>query len=156
RSSLFAQKYSDKYLHNHYENGSPSGGRIEYVRLFSLIAIFVMVIACINFMNLSTAKSTGRLKESGIRKVMGASRISLVVQHISESMFMSFLSLVIAVLITILLLPQFNIITGKQISFRPNADFILIASGCTLFTGLLSGIYPALYLSGFNLTTVLK
>ena len=153
---LFAQRFSERYLYNHYENGVPSGGRIEYVRLFSIIAIFILIIACINFMNLSTAKASRRLKEIGIRKVVGASRRSLVFQHLAESLLMSFLSLIIATLFIILLLPGFNQITGKELILSFDTNLILSAIAITLITGLIAGSYPALYLSGFNPVTVLK
>ena len=97
--TLFARRYSDAYLYNNYENGVQAGGRIQYVYLFSIIAIFILVIACINFMNLSTAKAAGRMKEVGIRKVVGAPRKLLVLQYMGESMLMSFLSLVIAIML---------------------------------------------------------
>ena len=81
---MLAIKYSDKYLHGYFENGVQTGGRITYVRLFSIIALFILVIACINFMNLSTAKASGRMKEGGIRKAIGAFRRSLVIQYLGE------------------------------------------------------------------------
>src|SRR5204863_9342038 len=93
---LFAQRFSDTYLYNHYENGAPSGGRIEYVKLFSIIAIFILLIACINFINLSTAKALERIKAVSLQKMMGANRRSLVAQYLSESLLMAFLSLVVA------------------------------------------------------------
>src|SRR6478672_7120967 len=96
---LFIQKYSDRYLHNHFVNGVQSGGRIEYVKLFSIIAIFILVIACINFMNLSTSKAARRMKEVGVKKVMGATRSSLVFQYMGESMLMTFASLTIALVL---------------------------------------------------------
>ncbi|SEN40144.1 ABC-type transport system, involved in lipoprotein release, permease component [Chitinophaga rupis] len=154
--SLFVRKYSDGYLHNNFENGKSIGGRIEYVRLFSIIAIFILVIACINFMNLSTAKASGRMKEVGIRKVIGAPRRMLLLQYMGESMLMSFLSLAIAVLITFLLLPVFKEITGKQLSLSFNAGFVLSLLGIAVITGIIAGSYPALYLSGFRPTAVLK
>lgn len=83
-SGLFIRKYSDKYLYNHFENGHQAGGRIEYVQLFSIIAIFILGIACINFMNLSTAKSSRRLKEVGIKKTVGAARHTLIFQYLGE------------------------------------------------------------------------
>jgi len=153
---LFAQRYSDIYLHNHYENGVLSGGRIVYVKLFSLIAIFILVIACINFMNLSTAKAARRLKEIGIKKVVGASRASLVFQYMTESLVMSFLSLMIAAGMIVILLPAFNQVTGKQIRFDFSTSLILSVAGITFLTGLVAGSYPALYLSRFNAVTVLK
>ena len=156
KSTLFAQKYSDRYLYNHYENGLPSGGRIEYVRLFSVIAIFILLIACINFMNLSTAKASGRLKEAGVKKVIGASRVSLIGQYFGESLLMTFLSVIIAIVFVFILLPQFNKITGKQLSFPFDLNFIVMILGIGLFTGILSGSYPALYLSGFKPAVILR
>ena len=153
---IFIQKYSDKYLHNHYENGKIVGGRIEYVRLFSIVAIFILVIACINFMNLSTAKAAGRMKEVGIRKVVGAPRRMLVLQYMGESMLMSFLSLVIAIVIASLLLPAFKEITGKELAINFNLSFILAGLCIAIVTGIIAGSYPAFYLSGFKPVMVLK
>ncbi|GAB3916378.1 permease prefix domain 2-containing transporter [Larkinella terrae] len=156
KTQLFAIHYSEKYLHGQFENGVQTGGRIAYVRLFSIIAVFILVIACINFMNLSTAKASGRIKEVGIKKVVGAFRSSLVVQYLGESILMAFLSLIGAVFLLILLLPQFNTITGKNLSLGVDAPLLLSGLGITLLTGLMAGSYPALYLSGFNPTAVLK
>ena len=156
RTDLFLVKYSDKYLHGQFENGVQSGGRISYVRLFSIIALFILIIACINFMNLSTAKASGRMKEVGIKKVIGARRRSLVFQYLGESMLLTFLSLILAIGILIILLPQFNHITGKQISLAFDAGLIVAVAGITLITGLIAGSYPALYLSGFRPAAVLK
>ncbi|MBE9462279.1 ABC transporter permease [Dyadobacter subterraneus] len=155
-TQLFAIKYSDKYLHGQFENGVQSGGRIAYVRLFSIIGLFILIIACINFMNLSTAKASGRIKEVGIKKVVGALRSSLIFQYLGESLLMAFLSLIFAVVLVLLLLPQFNEITGKNIQIHPNAVLILTVLAITFLTGLISGSYPALYLSGFNPAAVLK
>ena len=152
----FVSLYSDRYLYNHYENGVQAGGRIEYVRLFSIIALFILLIACINFMNLSTAKASRRIKEVGIKKAIGASRTTLIYQYLGESLLMTFLSLLVALLLVTLFLPQFNIITGKQLSLHLNANLILSLLGIVLFTALIAGSYPALYLSGFNPATVLK
>jgi putative ABC transport system permease protein len=156
RSTLFAQKYSDRYLYDRYENGLPVGGRIEYVRLLSAIAIFILLIACINFMNLSTAKASGRLKESGIKKVMGANRMSLVTQYIGESVLMTLIASIAALVIVFFLLPQFNHVTTKQLRFPIDKNFFLIVAGIALFIGILSGSYPALYLSGFKPAITLK
>lgn len=153
---IFVQRYSERYLHNNYVNGVLSGGKIEYVKLFSIIAIFILVIACINFMNLSTAKASKRIKEIGIKKVMGATRASLVFQYLGESLFMAFLSILIAVVIVILLLPAFRSITGKDIRLQLTAGLILPGIIITLITGLIAGSYPALYLSGFKPVVVLK
>ena len=156
RTDLFLVKYSDKYLHGQFENGVQSGGRISYVRLFSIIALFILIIACINFMNLSTAKASGRMKEVGIKKVIGARRRSLVFQYLGESMLLTFLSLILAIGILIISLPQFNHITGKQIRLVFDAGLIAAVAGITLVTGLIAGSYPALYLSGFRPAAVLK
>jgi putative ABC transport system permease protein len=154
--SLFIKPYSEKYLYGTYENGKQAGGRIEYVKLFSLIAIFILVIACINFMNLSTAKASKRSKEVGIKKVVGASRKKLIIQYIGESIVLSIIALIIAVNLVLLFLPQFNDITGKKLQFNFDLSIILSVLGITILTGLISGSYPALYLSGFNAATVLK
>ena len=153
---LFITRYSDHYLYGNYENGVQSGGRIEYVRLFAVIGLFILVIACINFMNLSTAKAAGRIKEVGVKKALGAGRKRLVIQYLSESMFMTLLSLMTAVAIVGLVLPQFNVITGKQLQLRPDAGLVVSLICILLFTGVIAGSYPALYLSGFNPVTVLK
>jgi ABC-type antimicrobial peptide transport system permease subunit len=153
---IFLQRYSDKYLYNRYENGKVAGGRIEYVRLFFIIGIFILVIACINFMNLATAKATRRIKEVGIKKVVGAHRSALVLQYMAESMLMAFLSLSIAIALVSFFLPQFSQVTGKELSLNFNTDLVLAAIGITFVTGLIAGSYPALYLSGFRPAAVLK
>ena len=154
--TLFLAPYSDYYLYGKYENGIQTGGRIEYVRLFSLIGAFILIIACINFMNLATAKATRRIKEVGIKKAIGASQKMLILQYLTESMVMAFLSLGIAVLFVDLLLPQFNVITGKDLDLHFSSDFALSLLGIVCITGLLAGSYPAFYLSGFNPSAVLK
>ncbi|RIJ41890.1 ABC transporter permease [Pontibacter oryzae] len=154
--ALFVRPYADKYLYNKYENGVQAGGRIEYVQLFSLIAIFILIIACINFMNLSTAKASRRVKEVGIKKAMGASRRSLILQYLGESMLVAFASLIVALMLVELLVGPFSRLTGMQLSLSYHPLFILGALSLTLFTGLLAGSYPALYLSGFSPATVLR
>jgi putative ABC transport system permease protein len=154
--TLFLRPYSSAYLYGKYENGVQSGGRIEYVRLFSVIALFILLIACINFMNLSTAKATRRLKEVGIKKSVGASRGALAFQFLGESLFMSFLSLLLAIVLVIAFLPVFNALTGKQLSLQLSSNLITILLISTIVTGLVSGSYPAIYLSGFNPVAVLK
>jgi putative ABC transport system permease protein len=154
--TIFATKFSDKYLYSNFENGVQTGGRIAYVKLFSVIAIFILAIACINFMNLSTAKASRRLKEVGIKKVMGAGRRTLVLQYIGESMMMTFFSLALAIVWMAILLPVFNEVTGKQMDLRFNTSQVLAIIGIVVVTGLLAGSYPAFYLSGFNPVTVLK
>jgi ABC-type antimicrobial peptide transport system permease subunit len=154
--ALFAQRFSETYLHNHYENGKPSGGRIAYVKLFSLIAIFILAIACINFMNLSTAKASARIKEVGIQKIVGASRRSLIVQYLSESILMAFSSLLISLALVEILLPVFNEITGKNINLHLNSGVIAALTIITLCTGIVAGSYPSLYLSNFRPALILK
>ena len=153
-TTLFARHYSDGYLFNKYDNGVQAGGRIEYVKLFSIIALFLILIACINFMNLSTAKASGRLKEVGIKKTIGAGRKSLIIQYMSESVIISLISLAFALVLVELLLPQFNNITDKHLSLNPG--IILPFLGIALITGIVSGSYPALYLSSFSPITMLK
>ncbi len=152
----FLKRFSETYLYGEYENGIQTGGRIIYVKLFLGIALFIIVIACINFVNLSTAKASRRIKEVGIKKTLGADRKSLIIQYLSESVALSFLSLLIAVIVVLLFLPQFNTITEKQLTLDLRPDFVLSILSITLITGLLSGSYPALYLSGLKPVTILK
>lgn len=155
--TLFLKPYSERYLYGRYENGKQSGGRIEYVRLFSIIAVFILVIACINFMNLSTARASRRAKEVGIKKSIGAQRQSLIFQYISESMVTSLLSLLVAIAVVWMFLPAFNIITDKKIVLTlSDPQLLAMLLGVTVFTGLLAGSYPALFLSGFKPAAVLK
>jgi ABC-type antimicrobial peptide transport system permease subunit len=153
---LYAAKFSNNYLLNSFDHGAQVGGRIEYVRLFSLIAIFILSIACINFMNLSTAKAARRMKEVGIKKVVGAGRKQLIFQFLSESVLLTLCSMLIAVLLAYLLLPQFNQLTGKQMSLSFDTKVIASCISIALITGLLAGSYPAWYLSKFKPLTVLK
>lgn len=155
-TTLFLKPYSKNYLYGDYENGQEIGGRIEYVQLFSMIAVFILIMACINFMNLSTAKAMRRTKEIGIKKAMGASRKSLIIQYLSESMVMTIISLFIGLLIAAMCLPEFNELTGKNLEISFNGSFILLILTITIFTGLVSGSYPALYLSSFDPAVVLK
>jgi len=149
-------KYSDDYLKGNYENGKQVGGRINYVILFSIVALFVLSIACINFMNLSTARATRRLKEVGVKKAIGANRKSLIVQFLSESILLSFFALTSAVLIVLLLLPWYNTITGKELTLSIEPQMALTLILIALLTGLVSGSYPALYLTKFSAVKVLK
>ncbi|MCQ6956883.1 ABC transporter permease [Mucilaginibacter aquariorum] len=154
--SAFAMKFSDNYLQNTFNHGARVGGRYEYVKLFSLIAIFILVIACINFMNLSTAKASGRMIEVGIKKVVGAERSQLIIQFLSESLLMAIFTMIVAIAVAWLLLPQFNLLTGKNIKMQFDLPLAAVLIGITLFTGLLSGSYPALYLSKFKPLAILK
>ena len=155
-NKLFAQQYSSKYLYGRYEDGAQVGGRISYVSLFSVIALFILLIACINFMNLSTAQASKKMKEIGVKKTMGATRKGLIWQFLTESTLMVVLSCFAAFGIAFLILPQYNRITGKilelSLDFRPSLGIIAII----LFTGLLAGSYPAFYLSGFKPVSILK
>ena len=154
--SYFLKRFSDNYLYSKYENGIQAGGRIEYVKLFSLIAFFILIISSINFMNLSTAKAAKRMKEVGIKKAMGVGRKALILQYLLESVLMTFLSVIVAIILVFLLLPQFNEITQKSLHLQFTAELCLALISVTLFTGLLSGSYPALYLSGFKPVMILK
>jgi predicted permease len=154
--TLLLAPYSAKYLYGNYENGVQSGGRITYVKLFSVVAVFILLIACINFMNLSTAKASRRIKEVGVKKVIGATRSNLISQYLGESLFMAFVSLLVAILLVGILLPPFSHLTGKQLSLPVDAGLIVTLLGITWFTGLVAGSYPALYLSSFHPAAVLK
>ena len=153
---LFLQKYSERYLHGSYENGVLSGGRIEYVHLFSIIALFILTIACINFMNLSTARASRRAKEVGIKKAVGAPKMALITQFITEAFAMSLASMLLACIIVFLFLPEFNQITDKEIVIDPTPGMIISILIIIVVTGFVSGSYPALYLSGFRPVKVLK
>ena len=155
-STLFIQKFSDRYLNGSYENGQVAGGRIAYVRLFSIVALVILAIACINFMNLSTAKASGRLKEIGIKKAMGAKRKSLVGQYYTESFLLTGLGVILAFGIVILCLPQFNQVTGKTLTINFSSGLVTGILTIVLITSFLSGSYPALYLSRLKTTESLK
>ncbi len=148
--------YSDLYLNGKFENGKPTGGKAASVRLIGLIALFILAIACINFMNLSTARVSRRIKEIGIKKAIGANRKTLIFQFMSESILMAFVSLVVALVIVWLALPEFNHITDKSLKLVFSGDFILALTAVLTLTGILSGSYPALYLSGFKPVKILK
>jgi putative ABC transport system permease protein len=144
-------------LHSEFENGKESGGMIEYVQMFTAIAIFILIIACINFMNLATARSERRAKEVGIRKSVGSRRHELIFQFIGESLFISFTAFVIAVLLTELLLPFYNDLVEKELFIDYTApEFWVFALALIFLTGLVAGSYPAFYLSSFQPVKVLK
>jgi len=153
---IFLARFSDRYLYGRYENGVQNGGRITYVRLFTLIAAFILLIACINFMNLSTAKAVHRAKEVGIKKVVGAGRTSLIFQYLVETLLLTFFSLGAALALVAFVLPVFNDITGKQLTLHFAPSLALAVVGMTLLTGFVAGSYPAFYLSSFSPVTVLK
>ncbi|MGK9124356.1 ABC transporter permease [Olivibacter sp. SA151] len=147
----------DWWLRSKFENGKIVGGRIDMVNLFTLIAVFILVIACINFMNISTARSEKRAKEVGIRKVAGAYRVSLIGQFLSESILIAAISGIIALFITWLALPSFgNLISRRLAVDFGHFQFWLNAVGFILITGLLAGSFPAFFLSSFQPVKVLK
>ncbi len=131
-------------------------GDIIYVRIFSIIAAFILLIACINFMNLSTARSSKRAREVGLRKVVGSSRKNLISQFFGESVLLAVFAMIVALVLVELVLPFFNDIHGKDLRLFGNSSIIVLLLGITMITGLLSGIYPALLLSSFKPVTVLK
>lgn len=151
------QRFGDKYLHNNFVNGVPDGGRIEYVKIFSEVAIFILIIACINFMNLATARSVKRAKEVGVRKVVGSTRGNLVGQFFGESLVFSFMAMLLSIILLLALLPAFNSFTGKQFGFPlANISFWISLISLALITGLVAGSYPALYLSSLKPVRILK
>ncbi|HVU98362.1 MAG TPA: FtsX-like permease family protein [Puia sp.] len=144
-------------LYSDFKNGVSIAGNIKFVWLFGAIGVFVLLLACINFMNLSTARSEKRAREVGIRKAIGSLRHQLILQFLSESLFTSFIALVIAILLVSLLLPFFNEVASKKITMPLAQPFFWLATlGFTVFTGLIAGSYPALYLSSFRPVRVLK
>ncbi|GAA4312989.1 ABC transporter permease [Compostibacter hankyongensis] len=145
------------HLYDQFSNGRPAGGRILFVWLFGIIGSFVLLLACINFMNLATARSEKRAKEVGIRKTIGSARSGLIGQFLGESVLLSGLASGLALLLTVTSLPFFNTLAAKQITIPwDKALFWVTATGFILLTGLLSGSYPAFYLSGFKPVSVLK
>lgn len=154
---VFLQPMSKWHLYSEFKNGINVGGRIQFVWLFGVIGCFVLLLACINFMNLSTARSEKRAKEVGIRKAMGSLRLQLIYQFFSESLLVVFFAFVFSILLVLLMLPFFNSVAGKQLSIPwLNPFFWLGGIGFTLFTGLIAGSYPAFYLSSFKPVKVLK
>jgi putative ABC transport system permease protein len=156
-TKVFTQLFRNQWLYSKSENGKYTGGRIEQVKLFGIIAAFILLIACINFMNLSTARSEKRAKEVGIRKVVGAEKRSLVLQFIGESIVIAFLGGILAVIIVEISLGGFNHLVSKELFIDfGNIYFWLAATAFILFTGLLAGSYPAFYLSSYQPVKVLK
>ncbi len=154
---LFAYPFAELRLHDQFKNGKPNGGIIDIIMLLSIIAAFVLLIACINFMNLATARSEQRAREVGVRKVLGASRSRIIVQFISEALILSFLALALGIVLANLALPAFMRLSGNY--FTPDYTdwhvwLLLLALG--VVTGLVAGSYPAFYLSHFKPVLVLK
>jgi putative ABC transport system permease protein len=154
---LFLQPMSKWHLYDEFKNGVNTGGRIQYVKLFALIGIFVLLLACINFMNLSTSRSQKRAREVGIRKAVGSLRSQLIGQFYMESVLVSLLAFIFAMVLVTLILPAFNLVADKDMKIPwNNLVFWAVAVGFTFITGLIAGSYPALYLSSFQPVKVLK
>ena len=156
-SELGMQPFQERYLHDHFTGDKVDGGRIGYVHLFGIIAIFILLIACINFMNLTTARSVKRAREIGVRKVVGAMRSMLIRQFLGESLLLTIIAVLFSLVLIVLMLPLFNHVTHKEISL-PFGDlsFWLKLSALTIITGIIAGSYPALVLSAFKPVKVLK
>ncbi|MDI1322412.1 MAG: ABC transporter permease [Algoriphagus sp.] len=154
---LFIFPETEFYLHGAWKDGKLQEGQIKTVKLFSLIGLFILIIACINFMNLSTAKSQKRAKEVGVRKVSGADKASLVYQFLSESLLVTFFSGFLALILVQITLPVFNNLTGKVLDIPySEVTFWLQLIGILAFTGLVAGSYPAFYLSSTKVISVFK
>ncbi len=154
---LFAFPQEDLYLHGQFKGGEQVAGRFAYVKLFALIGFFILLIACINFMNLSTAKSQKRAREVGVRKVVGAENGALIVQFLTESIFLAFFAALTALLLVEISLPVFNELSGKTMSV-PYGQWVFWIQilAVVLFTGLLAGSYPAFYLTATKVVAVFK
>jgi ABC-type antimicrobial peptide transport system permease subunit len=154
---LFLQPMSSWHLFSEFKNGVSTGGRIQFVWLFGIIGLFVLLLACVNFMNLSTARSEKRAKEVGIRKAVGSSRAQLIGQFFGESLLTAAFAFLLALVLVQMTLPLFNSLTDKRIAVPWRGDWFWAASLCfTAATGLIAGCYPALYLSSFRPVKVLK
>lgn len=156
-SDIFLFPMSRWHLYANFENGVNNDGQIKYVRLFGAIGVFVLLLACINFMNLSTARSEKRAREVGIRKAIGSLKHQLVIQFLSESTVVAVLAFILSLLFVQLALPLFNQLSAKNMSILwSNPWFWVMGIGCSLITGIIAGSYPAFYLSSFKPVKVLK
>ncbi|MEM6646869.1 MAG: ABC transporter permease, partial [Bacteroidota bacterium] len=155
--TLFLQRYADVYLRSVYSGGQTVSARIEFVRMFGIVAVVLLLIAAINFTNLTTARSSQRAKEIGVRKAIGAERRALVGQFLGEALVLAFTAFVLALALVVALLPVFNTLTGKALGLGElGLGFVLVGLGITVVLGLLAGSYPALYLSSFKPLSVLR
>ncbi|WP_373493743.1 ABC transporter permease, partial [Aquiflexum sp.] len=154
--SPFVQAFEDTYLYGTYADGKIVGGRINYVWIFSAIALFILMIACINFMNLTTARTMNRIKEIGVKKSMGASRGGLFSQFMIETLLLAFFAMISALILAKLLQPFFNQVSIKDLRLDFNFSLVLIMFSIWILTGLMAGIYPAIYLSKFKPIQILK
>jgi len=153
----FLHTIKDWHLRSKFEDGKVVGGRIAYVSLFSIIALIILLIACINFMNLSTARSEKRANEVGVRKAMGSGRSRLIIQFIFEALILAFMAALVSVVLLFVLLPQFNLLIEKDLVLGLTKPLhIIILLGITLVCGIFAGLYPAFYLSSFKPVEVLK
>jgi putative ABC transport system permease protein len=158
QTKLELQPLSDIHLRSHLNSEIEANGDMKYVVIFSLVAFFVLLVACVNFMNLATARSEARAREVGLRKVVGALRAQLVRQFLGESLLTAVLSLAVALGLVLLALPEFNRFVGRELALNVawNGQIILFLAAITLFVGVVAGLYPALFLSGFKTVRVLK
>jgi putative ABC transport system permease protein len=157
KEELMVYPIDRAYLYDHFKDGKPSGGRITFVWLFGIIGIFVLLLACINFMNLSTARSDRRAREVGIRKTIGSLKSQLVGQFLSESVLVALVAFILALVLVTASLPFFNQLSGKQMRLPYDNPLLWCAAiAFTVLTGLVAGSYPAFYLSGFRPVQVLK
>lgn len=152
------QRITDIHLHSKIQDEAEEGGDISYIYVFGAVAAFMLIIACINYMNLATARSASRAKEVGIRKVMGSQRLQLIAQFITESVLLALIALAVSLLLIYGLLPLFNQLSNKELPFGyvTQAPVLLSLLGIVVFAGIIGGSYPAFYLSGFNPVNVLK
>jgi len=157
KEDLFLQPLTKIHLYSDFTGERSRLGNITHVYILSVIALFILLIACINFMNLSTARSANRVKEIGIRKVVGAHRTHLIAQFYGESIFLSVVALLIALIVVTLLIPSFNTFSGKELSLNLTSNWLIIIGiiGITFFTGIIAGSYPAFFLSSFKPIRVL-
>ena len=156
-STYFTFPMSKWRLYSDFKDGKNVGGMIEYVRLFTIIAFIILLIACVNFMNLSTARSEKRAKEVGVRKTLGSDKKQLILQFFFESMILAFIAFIFSVIAVYLLMPSFNTLVNKHLSLDLTQPFFWLgAFAIIILTGVVAGSYPALYLSSFNPVRVLK
>ncbi|MEM7552206.1 MAG: FtsX-like permease family protein [Bacteroidota bacterium] len=157
KPELFLHPMSKWHLYSSFKQGQNTGGRVQYVWIFAIVAGFVLILACINFMNLTTARSEKRAKEVGVRKAIGSGRKQLMSQFFIESFMVVVIAFIIGLAITLIILPAFNDLTGKQVQVLWSSPiFWTLCVSSILLTGLVAGSYPALYLSSFNAVRALK
>ncbi len=155
-TQLFLQQFSKRYLYGEYENGTPIASRARYTQLFTLIALFIVLIGCINFINLSTAQATQKMKEIGIKKALGSKRVNLILQFLTETVLLALIAMCFAVLIVSLFIPVFNNLVSKELSLEFTLTNSISALGIAILVGVFAGSYPAFYISGFRPISVLK